>query len=883
MSRWSEGPVGLGAVAPKKGGGVGLGDIIGAPLNFVGNLGKDIGNAAVGFVPGMYKLVTDPQDALPAIAQGIVNDWKPLFTGNPGEFAKNFYEHPLGPILDMAALFTGGAAGAGRAARGISAAEYGTRTTETVTRTLKNTAEAKALKDVEKAGPVSLDAVLEATEGMAPITKTYTREVARAGRNLPGEKILVKKGRKPGQFAQEITEPAWYDRLAAYSREGSKTLYAYDTVGASGRINIGSEARLPIPYQTPKSVAGKYRAEQLERLMQNFATRGGTLGALPQMGYEMRHAARLGGSIAALTFQMGQLERWLKEVYDPATGQAKHHGMKAVAGDWWDRAVSHAVGTGRIVEVGGKYNPYSYAPVARKGSITRRTKHKLEDGSEVSRAWGMGGVEAVERDFMQMGRRMTTKKYRQEFTGKELIEQWGADATKIDPAKRYHVLMDKHTSRNLGIDAGKSAGFLAKKFYRGTSLWKTIILGYSPRFFVNNFVGNGLLFSMNYMGSGALFGVREYIRQSKGMKEMKRADADLTKAVENLGKSNWMLTHFSDQLGQSLHHSSLAEKAAVGGRGTLFDNPGFKPQGRLERGASKFFGFVGSKAERSYRMAAIAIEVRADARVAAEMKRLHKKNPSLTRDELLDQAASNVLSKNPDLVRKVKQEVENVMGNYAGLTGPERIARNISPFYAWQRHITRNAFHMALDKPLRTALMAETGSYGAEQVEEQLGGIIPHFAKGIIPIGGESMQDGVMRVPGISTGAANPWAQFGELARLGQTATGTITGSPAPPPGDTLGALLNPFLVAGVEALAGKDIFTGVPQDARTALLSPATGLPQFRLGKAVLSPDQYGAPTLYKKDPQAEFLGFLGLTKKDIYLNRLRQLGLAEREEEGY
>jgi hypothetical protein len=552
--------------------------------------------------------------------------------------------------------------------------------------------------------------------------------------------------------------------------------------------------------------------------------------------------------------------------------------MVKIANDWYDRLVAHAVESNRYVEVGGKYNDISYSPVATRSSITRSRKHYHKGGVVEKRGFGSGGKERALNDMKHLGHRIVNPKETATFSGRDLIEKWGADAGKIDPNKRYHVLADRHTARNLGVDAARSTNFLMSKFYRGTSIWKTIILGYSPRFFVNNFIGNGLMFSMNYMGSGALFGLRQYMRAKHGLKGWKMADADMAKAIKEMGPQRWLQQHFANQLGQSLHESSLSTK---GVRGTLFDNPG-QGTSLLERGASHpkygLFNWAGTHAEQNYRIAAIMIEVRSDARVTAAMKRMHKKNPKLSRDELFDRAAAQVLDKNPDLVRTVNKNVEDVMGNYSSLIGPERALKNISPFYAWQRHIVRNSVHMALDKPIRTALMTEIGQQGSDWVTKEFGGVIPHFGQGLLPIGGNKPNGGILRRPIISTASFNPWAQVGELARTGEATLGLASGGDVPKLGETYGSLLNPFLTAGVGALAEKNLFTGTPQSARTSLLSPVTGLPQFQLGKSIVSPDTYSGPTLYKKSPEQNFLSLLGITKKDLYEAKLRQLGLAEK-----
>src|SRR5678815_4038282 len=101
--------------------GGGFGGLL-APLKFVENFGKDVYETAIGTPPGLYKLATEPDEALKATAEGIWNDWAPLATGHPGEWAHNFFNHPLGPVLDVAALFTGGATTVGKGASALAKA-----------------------------------------------------------------------------------------------------------------------------------------------------------------------------------------------------------------------------------------------------------------------------------------------------------------------------------------------------------------------------------------------------------------------------------------------------------------------------------------------------------------------------------------------------------------------------------------------------------------------------------------------------------------------------------------------------------------------------------------------------------------------------------------
>lgn len=87
---------------------------IGAIGRFFENLGKDIGDAAKGTPKGIEDLVTHPIRSVEGIGKTTWQTWSPLFEGHIGEFAHDFYDHPLAPMLDIATVFTGGAAVAAR-------------------------------------------------------------------------------------------------------------------------------------------------------------------------------------------------------------------------------------------------------------------------------------------------------------------------------------------------------------------------------------------------------------------------------------------------------------------------------------------------------------------------------------------------------------------------------------------------------------------------------------------------------------------------------------------------------------------------------------------------------------------------------------------------
>ncbi len=96
-----------------------IGQIIPAkytPWGLVGNLAKGVERAAIGLGPGIVHGAEHPIGAVQGIAKSEAQTWGPLVHGDVNTFLKQLYEQPLGPVLDVAALWTGGGALAGKAA-----------------------------------------------------------------------------------------------------------------------------------------------------------------------------------------------------------------------------------------------------------------------------------------------------------------------------------------------------------------------------------------------------------------------------------------------------------------------------------------------------------------------------------------------------------------------------------------------------------------------------------------------------------------------------------------------------------------------------------------------------------------------------------------------
>lgn len=94
-----------GSAKPKDRGGIG---------GFVENLADDVDDAIVGIPAGLVATVRDPIKTAKEIGKSYAQTYGPLARGDFGGFASGIYEHPLGPLLDIATVFTLGAAGAAK-------------------------------------------------------------------------------------------------------------------------------------------------------------------------------------------------------------------------------------------------------------------------------------------------------------------------------------------------------------------------------------------------------------------------------------------------------------------------------------------------------------------------------------------------------------------------------------------------------------------------------------------------------------------------------------------------------------------------------------------------------------------------------------------------
>lgn len=822
--------------APSKksddGGFGGFGGLL-APVKLLENLGTDVYETATGLPAGVYHLATtDPRETLPAVLKGMYQTWKPLVEGHPIAFAEQTFEHPLAPILDVAALFTGGATLAGKTA--IKLADAG----------------------------------------------------------------VVAEGSRTA-------------RLAKYASEPGKMVYS-DVPGRTGRLKTVEAAkagpRRDIIGQTQIGVAQRARQE----FVHSFAQKVG--GLFAQTPYEAKFARDFGEGVVAAQSTLGYYHNLVERVFDTHSGIAKTNMVRKMGKAYTKNDELHAFQSGNLVPLeeyiagatkGGIYDPRLYGVMAKderifrdRAAIDHTTGEVMKTGNGriVKRKFGSGSIDDVQHDFGRlMGRRIIdhNPEHMRIMTGGEFMKRHGLDLRSgLNPTQKYVALLHKPSRYALGESVGAGMNMAQKFFQKGTFAWKTILLAGSPfRYGFNNFFGNGVLTAMNH--PSAILGMREAWRQIHGADGVKELDRELEHIYQTGEMGNWFRKYHGPQAGQGLYHSagvtssgklraSHYEKVMQGGEAFAGKT---RTSRALKRYSSGVFGFVGRYAETSYR-AMIAQKVYLkDPRVQKAMEDIRKSDPGMASEAVIDKAIDRVARRNPDLVSYVDKQVEDTMGNYFSLMGPERTTRRyVSPFYTWQRHILRAGTKMALDRPGRTAIAAQIGQDGWDISEEWLGENVPDWMKSYIPgldLPGLNKGD-VPRTPLINTQGMNPFSQLGEEGNALRAALGVVSGSPdAPTLGETFGGLLNPGLQAGIQGLTNTNMLTGAPISSRDALLSPLTNLPQYQFLQRGVAPTEYKQPTLFSKTPEETFYSWLGIPAKEAYLTRARQLGIEQARKE--
>jgi hypothetical protein len=274
------------------------------------------------------------------------------------------------------------------------------------------------------------------------------------------------------------------------------------------------------------------------------------------------------------------------------------------------------------------------------------------------------------------------------------------------------------------------------------------------------------------------------------------------------------------------------------------------------------------------RIASIYHTLRGFPEVQAQIKAMKAKGYRGQR--AVDMGIERALEKHPSLQGEASLQSRRLAGDYVTMSGSEKWARDLIPFYLWNRHILKHTGNMFLEHPGRIATGAKLGDMGLQETEK-LVGELPDFLKGAIPLAALGFGDHTGRMNLLSTASLNPYATVGDLAD--SVAAWTTGGA------GRRGAALsqaNPFVVGAAESVFQTSALTGVPSPRHGGVIEDVLGrtlsqFPYVRAGKIFSDGDRFQTPKgndlLFGQTKTTAISSLLGVPIKDTSRKRSEEL----------
>ena len=311
----------------------------------------------------------------------------------------------------------------------------------------------------------------------------------------------------------------------------------------------------------------------------------------------------------------------------------------------------------------------------------------------------------------------------------------------------------------------------------GTAGFKRKVLGTSPKWFINNRIGNGIMAGLK----GVL--PQDYIRALN----------------KNLDK------YLPDDLkDKSLYEAekTIIGRTGGGDRGAFGNTMRFLGGEFLDTSELKGANKLKTELINTLALPGKAINAVTDAMFAfnqkfenLERKAVYLKNVDKVGKEMIKNAGQNITKQeellkyvqdNPAVLEQVMKNVDNTLGDYINMTPVERrVLRKFVPFYSWYRTITRYTLSLPESNPIRASLVNKLMIATSEEDES-----LPEYQQGAIDTGYSSDITGKPLVMNYSHSI--PFQTFEET-------------------GDNPIGLLNPLLTQTIEGLQGRRNFMNMP------------------------------------------------------------------------
>lgn len=461
--------------------------------------------------------------------------------------------------------------------------------------------------------------------------------------------------------------------------------------------------------------------------------------------------------------------------------------------------------------------------------------------------------------------------------GESMLTQTAKSAMR-DKDGNYLVVRTR-SIKDIQEEAARTHKAVRILFDNPTKVWKWAVLATAPRYFVNNVVGNGIMYGMAANPIDTTRAMFLSIRQMHGNRQALKSLHEVEQAqVAIIG--DWVDKWYSAATEGFGHEVTRDMKLHE-----RYKNPALRGTVRtLEGGLFKVTQFASDTIPRR---ALVNLFIRKESKYQKEYRTL--RTQGVNRKTAHQQAADHASSYG-DVRASVVKQVDNVMGQYHTFNRTEKAVKRLIPFYSWDRAIARHAYHLAAEKPVAAGVIAQLGYQGTEETKKILGDV-PDFMKGVIPLERIGIHGGGVlgflvgdhgRDSVLSTQGLNPYASVPDVLNFAST---LVTGNPKA--GEALAGQLNPILTGFIEHYTGQSLLSGRTKDTDKGLFhdlaqSVAEGTPTVRMletlarGRPHPKLDDKGrikSPLLYKGDFKQQGLSFLGVPVKEVSKSKAAEL----------
>jgi hypothetical protein len=313
----------------------------------------------------------------------------------------------------------------------------------------------------------------------------------------------------------------------------------------------------------------------------------------------------------------------------------------------------------------------------------------------------------------------------------------------------------------------------AETLTKGITAWKFLVLT-RPAFLVHNVISNQLMFHLKKGWGGQAF--------------------------KNMNKA------FESGLFKEHHHSEGL---------TFSEDVIGKPRSKASKAIGIFYKLT-AQHEHWLRQLTAYETIRRMPEFQREMRALKGgKWESTNGKTMFHEAYDNAVAKDPHIRDLVTRNMDDTLGNYRYYTAQERLLKNISPFYGWERHSVRNLIRMMEDNPATMAMITQLGMVGQKKWNKDFGPGMPDFVHTYVEdsyIKTLAQHLGLgNKVDMVDFNSTNPWTTAVDVGK-------SVTDPKA------LVSNMGPLVTGPLEALTKKSALTGAPSYSRFDKYSPIAG-----------------------------------------------------------